>query len=391
MKFIILTAIIILYANIGIESKPQYSMLSGNKCVNCHFNNHGGSQRNSLGWYSRQEVAIIEPAAIGLEKLYETIGESNSDANEIFYYGADYRLQVARLGGPEGTKRKIFSMQFSPYLAVKPFDWLTAYGHYNFIEALYPGQKKWSASMIIHPSYDLPYFKLGYIQPSIGTRYDDHTLLIRQVTDAFRAHPIIPPDYAEIGAEINYEAIRWLSLTFGAYGAKSMAENSVTNLNGEQIPLINSESVSTLARAEIWQRFFEDAVNASIGSSYFWNDDLSILNFYLYLGLTDNLSLLTEYVITDKMDIRKTNSFMVELAYQVVEPIVLSARIEKAGTENFYNDTANKTEFTAWQYVIGANLFLFRNVELRPEYRIYDREHVPGYSAQWAMQLHLYY
>lgn len=371
-------------------SKPQYSNYTGNKCVNCHFNNYGGGQRNELGWYSRKDVSLIDLKEMLFQEFYESISETNSAFDGFIYYGGNYRLQTARLGGPEGERREIFSMQFSPYLAIKPIDFLIIYGHYNFVNVAYPAQQKWSAQAILHPSYDLPYLKLGYIQPSVGMRYDDHTVLVRQVADRFRSSPIIPPDYAELGAEINYESLRWLSLSAAVYNADNLSKIQIeSDKSGNKKTLVD-EKISFLARAELWYRFFDDELNSTLGSSYFTNGDFSIVNIYAMLGLTDELSLIFEYARTDKKGLRKTNNYLVELAYQLIEPIAISGRIEMADTDLLYNSN-DKENYRSWQYVIGSNIYFLPYLELRPEYRIYDREHVSGYSSQWTMQLHLYY
>ncbi len=378
------------FLNYLANTKPQYSNYTGNKCLNCHFNNYGGGQRNELGWYSRKDVSLIDLRELFFNESYESISERNSALDGMFYYGGNYRLQTAKLGGPESEKRKIFSMQFSPYLAIRPLDFMTIYGHYNFVSVTYPAQQKWSAQLILHPSYSLPYLKLGYVQPSIGMRYDDHTVLVRQVSDKFRSLPIIPPDYAELGLEINYESLRWLSLSAAIYDANKISKVVVEDDKGNSNKSIVAEKFSFLARAELWYRFFDNYINASIGTSYFINGDFSILNLYALIGLTDELSLIAEYARSDKKDLRKTNNYLLELVYQFLEPITISGRIEMAETDLFYVAN-NKENYRTWQYVIGSNVYLLPYMELRPEYRIYDREHVPGYSAQWTLQLQIYY
>ncbi len=370
-------------------AKPQYSNYTGYKCINCHFNNYGGGQRNELGWYSRKDVCLIDIKNLLFNDSFESISETNSALDGKIFYGGNYRLQSARLGGPVGEERKVFSMQFSPYLALKPLDFITIYGHYNFIKAVYPAQQKWSALVIVHPSYDLPNFKFGYIQPSIGVKHDDHTVLVRQIADKFRSSPIIPPDYDEWGAEINYESIRWLSLSAGLYNAGNLSDLQVDRDDGKKISLADKK-LSVLIRAELWFRFLEDYLNSAVGSSYFANGDFSMINAYAMLGLTDNLSIIGEFSRTDKKELRRTNNYLIELVYQLLEPIALNGRIEFADIELFYNGIQPES-YRTWQYVFGSNLYILPYLELRPEYRIYDREHIPGYSAQWTIQLHLYY
>jgi hypothetical protein len=370
-------------------SKPHYSMLTGNKCINCHFNPNGGGQRNSLGWYSRKDNGLIKLQDFFAEELYNMSIPKNEEEDILINSGFDYRFQTARLGRPDSSHRDYFSMQLSPYISVEPFQWLKLSGHYNFVEALYPGQESWSAQVIIQPSYDLPLLRAGYISPSIGTKYDDHTMLIRQSPGAGKTYPMIPPDYAEWGAELRYESIKWLSLTAGAYSAENMSEITIPGPSGLRIPQANSDMMSYLFRFELWPRMFEDELNTNIGASFFINDDFRLVSLYLNLGLTDRMGLLTEYVIGNKEKIRETNNYFAELYYQLFDFLTIYTRYEKANTKFVYDD--NQPEYKTTQYVFGGNFYPFGFMEIRPEYRIYDRELFESYQSQWAVQVHLYY
>ena len=153
-------------------------------------------------------------------------------------------------------------------------------GHYNFIEALYPGQQSWSASVTIQPSYKLPQVRIGYFGPSIGNRYDDHTLMVRQVAGPGRSNPVIPPDFAELGMEVSYDGLKYLNLTAGIFDSKSMSENLVGGPSGQPIPLVDENTVSALLRAAVMPRLYNNKINTNFGASYYFNDDFSIINFF---------------------------------------------------------------------------------------------------------------
>jgi hypothetical protein len=67
--------------------------------------------------------------------------------------------------------------------------------------------------------------------------------------------------------------------------------------------------------------------------------------------------------------------------------ILIEGRFEKA----FTDDLAHKATWKTNQYLIGLRIIPLPFIELRPEYRIYDREWAEGYQAQYAVQLHIFY
>jgi len=48
-------------------------------------------------------------------------------------------------------------------------------------------------------------------------------------------------------------------------------------------------------------------------------------------------------------------------------------------------------KFESNQYVFGSHIYLLPYIDLLPEYRIYDRGEVSGYSSQWTFQIHVFY
>ncbi len=390
--------ILIIYFFVGLtnlSSKPSYSMLSGNRCLNCHVTPNGGGLRNQLGVYSKENASIINPESIGLENFYSFFKSAQEEAAEehSFYFGLDSRFQSLKWGaGSDRFKifdRKIFLMQLTPYIAYYPFEWMSINAQYNFAELtgnLYKGQKSWSAGINIQPDFDYPMLRIGYIQPSIGGRQDDHTLLVRQTAGQF--DPYLPPDYTEWGAELSYNYFKWFSATFGVFKSESMHENIVKNKNNINIPLVGKNIIFKLARLEFYPRFFEGILNINFGGSYYTGEDFNMFNLFFNAGITDKIALLTEYASTNKNELRTTDNFLIELDYQVLPSIILFARAEKANTKENLSETL---EWTTYQYVVGANLYLLPYLDIKPEYRIYDRAHVESSTAQYTLQIHFYY
>ncbi len=382
--------VILCFISIPVHSRPQYSMLTGNRCIACHVNAQGSGERNLLGIYSRNNTSLFNLKGTALGEALNRLQDYHSFADDKILIGFDYRLQTARLGGPHGSERKFFSMQAMPYLLVSPVDFLKIQGQYNFIRALYKGQQRWSASVIIQPSYTMPSLKAGFIKPSIGNLYDDHTLLVRQALGPYRASPVLPPDLADWGAEINYEGKKWFSATIGIFNTKSMSEILINGPVGTVVPVVEPGKSAGLFRLAFLPRFFSNFLNTNVGASYYFSGDYSISDFFIWAGLTDYLSLISEYTVTNKTGLRKTNNYFVELLYQVLPSIMLSARLEHAVTDEM-SDPAKNIEYSARQYVFGANIYPLPMMELRPEYRVFDRANALSYAAQWAVQLHLYY
>lgn len=405
MKKFIIIAIITVIAMADAIARPQYSILQtyGTKCQNCHTNIQGGGARTNPGWLSRNSISLINPGSIGLQGLFDLTQETNTAMDDKIMFGFDGRYQSANWGAPIKSERKTMLMQLSPYLTITPTDWLSFEGMYNTAYQIesdmrYMGQQEWQASATIKPFEDLPSVRVGYFQPTIGTKYDDHTMLIRQVSDISRSTPLVPPDYAEWGIQFDYENIDWLGVSLGFFDAKNLSHITLSNLDGESVSVVDSNTMSTVLRVGFYPEL-SDGITTFFGGTYFINSPLKtdngiyygnnyfyIANLFFNVGISDMFSLMTEYCHSEKQSLRKTDNFMVELTYQLKESVLPYVRLERGTTEYPEQGTFNTN-----QYVFGAHIVLLPYIEILPEYRIYDREWVDGYSAQWAFQLHMYY
>lgn len=419
LAIIILTVIVtISFYNIG-HARPEYTLLSGNRCINCHESSHGGGQRNSLGAYSRDNASFL--TGEGAKTFFKNLAEGNSFLDDKFLWGFDIRSQYAQLGDPSNSQGAYFLMQMSPYLSFYPTEWLKLNMMYNFSEPLqsafksskslaqyfpgiYPGQKAYSISAVIQPDLEYPSLKIGYFQPAIGTRYDDHTMFVRQQVLNYGSQ-ILPPDNNDWGAELNYDRLHWLQLTAGVYGAKTMAEITMSDMFGGTQPLTNPDKVSYLGKVVLTPRFADNLINTYIGGSYFVNPDFKIMHYFVGVGLTDYLSIIGEMASSKKTfvdadtklttDLREATNYTIGLTYQIITPILISARYEHAITKD-WSQSDDKlgtpyTEYNTKQIVLGACIYPIPFVEIRPEFRIYDRKAYESYAQQWAIGFHLYY
>ena len=154
------------------------------------------------------------------------------------------------------------------------------------------------------------------------------------------------------------------------------------------ISLIDDEDHPTaLGRAVFWPRLLERRLNLYVGGSHLVNDDFSLTSLFGGAGVGDVASLMVEYAFSDKEGIRETASLSVDLAYQGLGAIVLTARGE-TGTSTLLRDGTANVELETKQAVLGAHVFLTPQVVLRPEYRLMDTETFR--SGRYAAQLHVY-
>lgn len=375
------------------NARPQYSILQnfGTKCIGCHYNTQGGGARTQPGWMSRKDISLINPGSIGLQGLYDAM-ETNTVFSETATFGVDFRLQDARWGPPVG--RDIMIMQLTPFLIIQPFNWLGFEGFYNIAYEIasdkrYVGQNPYAFSMVIKPAENLPSLRVGYFQPTIGTKYDDHTMLIREVTGFSRAQtrPLIPDDYAEFGAQVDYEAVEWLGLSAGAFDSKTLCSLTTKTVSGATIPVVDTGSISMVLRAFVTPPTLIDGVTTFLGGTYLLNGDYYISSVFFNIGLTEKLCLMTEYVRSEKKDSRLTQNFLAEVTYAVTDAVLPFIRAERGQTK-YKNENH---PFYTNQFVFGAHINLLPYIDLLPEYRIYNSEQVDGYARAWAFQLHVFY
>ncbi len=361
---------------------PQFSLMTGNRCVNCHVNAQGGGLRDELGRYSMDEVGLARPE-----------GNPLAGANALWegkvLYGADFRAQVARSHVSPDASRRVFPMQGSVYGAYQAVTWLQLEASYNAGPKRFDGQQAWTGSVLIQPSLLYPQLRVGFFQPSIGVRYDDHTMLVRQAADVVGATSLVPPNYAEYGAEIRYNRLRRLTVAAGIHSARSLAENTVVDQTGKRVSVIRDRSEpSYLGRIVLWPKVARGLGSFYLGGSGLVNKGFHLISLFGGAGLRDRGSLMSELTMSDADGLRSTRSFSVDLAWQVLESLILNLRGEHARSTLPRTNGADVSLETR-QAVLGAQVFLIPGVELRPEYRLMDTETFR--SVRYALQLHAFY
>lgn len=351
---------------------PRFSLLYGDRCSVCHYNPHGSSIRNELGFSTMSEVSAVTPDSIGLGWLYGERTHSLWDG--LVEFGFDGRLQVAKLGRPPNDVRRLIPMQVAPSIAINPTSFLSIYGTYNAGPLRYGGQTSFDAAVQLQPDILWPTLRAGYIQPSIGVRYDDHTMFVRRDIAGSGA-PIIAPNYNEVGAELTYEGIHWLTVNAGAFSAKNLAAAE---------PTVDANKPSVLGRVVLWPRLLEEGINGQIGASAYVNDKFRMINAFVGIGLSDAATLQGELMTSTNADDHKVRNLSVMGTYQPSPWISFSGRYEIGAAETPGRPTAHADAF-----VLGAEFFPIPYVELRPEYRyVRTEDYIIG---QYSLQLHAFY
>lgn len=377
-----------------LNARPQYSILQtyGAKCSACHINIQGGGIRSIGGWLSRKDYALIDPSWLGLNKFFNKLTARNSYFDDKLIIGFDTRIQSAKWPkGPGQSERDYMIMQATPYLVFSPLNWIWVEGFYNFAYHLekskrYPAQQPYALSLYLKPIEALPSLRIGFFQPPIGQKWDDHTLFVRSVIAQTGKHYIVPDDYAEWGAQLDYENISWLSLSSGIFYGKNLSKLSARNQNSNTISLVDTNSFGVAVRGMLIPEFIK-SFNSYTGGSFYINNDYYISSIFVGAGLSDRISIIGEYVRSEKKNSRLTLSFLTDITYQLKESLLPFIRFERS----ILKDKDENKPIYANGITLGSHIILLPSLDLLIEYRILDREHLDGYSAQWAFQLHFYY
>lgn len=361
---------------------PRFSLTAGSRCSNCHVNPQGSGIRSELGWYSTNTLGAVTWDKLGLKALHDV--ESNAFFDGKVIAGLDARLQLTRLGRPtlreDGTvkvpDRIAFPMQIAPGVAIAPLPGVTLAGHYNVatLKHSYPGQVAYDATVRWAPDHALPYVRAGMMQPSFGLRWDDHTMLLRS-NPADPKTPLIAPAWADVGAEVGYEGLHWLSAEASAFQPRNLADSVGSKY-------IAGNDVGFSGRVTVSPRLDDWEVNTMLGASILHAGDFQMEDVFVGIGKSYWGSLIAEGTHTSA-GTRKTTTGALVAAWDLREWLSLQGRAER-GT----GDDGDK-HFKTTTYVATIQFMPVPYVELRPEYRWLDTDKYK--LAQYTLQTHLYF
>ena len=315
---ILLSSVVV---SLDAAALPRMSLTAGSPCATCHVSPQGSGARNDIGWGMALDMALYTPQAF--TKL-----ETNGFADGKVMIGIDTRLQIARMGRPTtdpnakasdatfagytpGLKPDmlVIPMQMQPYLTATPFDWLVVTGSYNAstYKSQYPGQSPWDAQVIVHASPMAPTIRLCMIQPTIGIRHDDHTMLLR--ADAMDPRrPLVPAGYAEWGGEVSWQPKSWLRADGGAFLNSNLR---VASQAREADPVrASADGLGWNARLMALPQLLDYGLNSWAGVSAMGTGDLLLLNGFLGVGKDALCSLQLEASRSTGADGYQTLAFM---------------------------------------------------------------------------------
>jgi hypothetical protein len=322
---------------------------------------------------------------------------TNSLFDGLITPGFDMRFQLAKVGDPPNDTRKFIPMQIAPYLAIAPSQELSIYGGINVggivykamskKNATYAGMSDFDVAVQYQPGVILPSIRVGLIQPSIGIRQDDHTAFVRREAGQ-TGSPLIPPDYNDLGAEVTYEGMHWLTINAGVYNAYYLSQSQVSI--GDVSSSFNFSKPSYLVRAVLWPQILKDGLNGEIGASYFANGDFKMVNAFAGIGMADKATVFGEAMYsTNALDRRVRNLSLIG-SYLIEQWLSIHWRYDFGQTEYPGEDL-----YHAQAMVVGAEIFPLPYIELRPEYRFFQRNQFNqsngSFLGEYTVQLHLFY
>ncbi len=357
--------------------------------------------RSGIGWSTAKSTGAFSWEDLGVSVLADRTTNEIVDGVSA---GFDARLQLARLGRPrvrvdEGGQtetvtppRRLVPMQLEPYVRADLLDWLDleaswAAGPSTFSQAEpcsrhYPGQSCFTAEAAVELGPTAPRIRAGMFQPSFGIRHDDHTNLIRHDAGRGDQSTLIPPNYAELGAELNWQPVRWIEADAAAFLADNLAEAI-----GER-SILEPTSPGGSLRVTFSPRLDTDEIGSfysRTGSSALAAGEFLMLNGFFGVGWLDRASLLVEaaHLRFGGRQERDGWNFSSTISVPIWDWLVPSARAGYATTN------VAGTDADIYSATVGVEFFPLPWIELRPEYRF--RRTNEWQMGQYTAQLHLFY
>ncbi len=440
LKRLLQSLLVVSFALIALPAQalPRFTLDAGSRCSNCHVNPQGGGLRSNSGWYMMNTTrsGMITWDKLGLQKVNDA--ESNTFFDGRLTLGGDLRIQEAQLGRPIVNDAGITTvpdrmwvpMQMTPAADVKITKTFSATASVNLAgvyyqtvmgSSIYPGQSnfdgwiRWTpersvpavveaapaavdpsappvdefdapapeAPVAAAPPVGLPSVRVGMLEPSFGIRHDDHTLLIHGSAANLR-QPVLPAFYNDVGGEVNWEGVHWLSIDAGAFWPRNFSEARF-GTNPSQNKTDAAQKPLGSARVTFWPRIDSVGVNFWAGASTMYTPNFLIEGAHFGIGKTYWGSLFAEATHSrDDTLALSRYAWMVQADYPIKPWLALEARYE---TSHAATDSGKATDAQA--VVAGVQWMPFPMIELRPEYRYLD---TTAYRmAQYTLQVHLFY
>ncbi|MDP4199565.1 MAG: hypothetical protein Q8922_03335 [Bacteroidota bacterium] len=372
---------------------PRFSLLTGTRCSVCHFNPQGSGVRTQLGWEMMNETGLFKWHGPSEDTSAVVSSPTNTLFGGTLIPGFDGRLQQVRLS--RTGESMLIPMQTSVSLGIQASHQLTAYTNWNIASiierarngSLYPGETDYDAAIQYQPAVTLPSIRVGMIEPSLGIRQDDHTLFAHDEA-AMNGIALIPPYYNELGAELTFEGIRWMTVNAGLYNSYnlSLIDPSIGTVKSN----LDFSLPSVSARVMFWPQLLDEGINGEIGGSILSNGSLLMVNGFAGFGLADKSTLYLEALYAENADNRIIRNFSVIGSYELAPWLAAEWRYDWGQTEMYPSVSL------AWAqgFLFGLEFFPLPMIEIRPEYRILHKNPYAQnatYTGQWTGQVHVFY
>jgi hypothetical protein len=211
------------------------------------------------------------------------------------------------------------------------------------------------------------------MQPSVGIRHDDHTMLLRSDAASPR-QPMIPPDYADPGVEVGWSPVHWLLVQAGALWSRNLSD---------AVPTVAIDEPGASGRIALFPQLLDLGLNGLAGASYLRAGDLQLTSGYAGVGKNYWGTLLFEASHATRSAHHSTLNLMLHATVPVKDWLTVEGRAERA-TSELGNQKAETRALVA-----GLQFEPVPFVELRPEYRyLVTDDYTLG---QYTLQLHLFF
>lgn len=380
-----MTLIISVFHIYTLSATPEFSLWTGNKCSQCHISENGGGARTNFGYNFARDGSFYTPNDI---KFLQNIND-NQLFNGLMIFGFDFRYQTSRSHKSADALRRYFPMQATAYLAINPAANLSLQGQYNIGPKIFQGQKSWAFSAKYQPYDYLPYLRFGFFQPAMGLRDPDMTELDRRVAGPDGTVNLIAPDFAELGGEIGYDALDWLTLQIGLFDNQSLKEVSVF---GDLVPLVPENDKAIASRIVLRPEFIRNILpEFFIGGSNLTCGIFTYNTAFMGYNPFEDWMLLIKFAGSNKAYARYTQSYSASLAYLITPGLMFNIKAQYGFADLLWDKKSQKylLQSDVWQSSIGTKFFITPFVEFIAEYRYMQCTEYR--SGRWLAQLHLYY
>ena len=327
--------------------------------------------------YGREEL----PMPTYKEKT--DIEDYSAMLNDIFTIGMDYRTLFYYL--QSNSQSSFFQMQGDLYLDLR----LNKKFRIYFDKGLYNGFEVFGLAKVLPLD---GYIKLGNFIPAYGIKMDDHNLFIRNGPD-FPVNPAIAAyprglgfghGSEDTGLEIGFNPsiftvnvgvfngrLGGASGAFGGTKNKAVAVRADANIQTDFANLIIGGSVYNLPNV------------SSPGKTQMWGG-------FGILSLAHNLTLLGEFDLLDSYYTPLSKQVTGNVLYTEANYLITNGIDLKVGYE-FYDPNTKRKDGSITRITIGAELFPFTGVEVRPLYRINKEtvKEIPD-NNELLVMFHLY-